>query len=109
MNEQTVTLSESRRSLLAALGRIPRIIDGALTTKRRRRPDGTWAVYHQLQRWRKGRNETRHVPEEKVAAVRGGIEGARHAHEVLGQLARLDEEALWAGMADDSKKKSTRP
>lgn len=110
MNARTDTsLSETRRTLLAELGQIPMIIDGALTTKRRRRPDGTWAVYHQLQRWRMGRNDTRHIPEEKVARVRAGIAGARQAHAVLDRLARLDEETLWAGMSEGSKKKSTRP
>ena len=100
---RTGPLSENRRDLLAELSRIPLILEGALTAKRRRRPDGTWAVYHQLQRWRSGHNDTRHVSEEKVATVRAGIEGARHAREVLGRLARLDEETLWAGSADGSK------
>lgn len=94
--------------MLAQIGQIPVIIEGTLSQRERRRGGVRAIVYHQLQRWRRGRNDTRHVPAERVEAVRQGIEGYQRAHALIEQIARLDERAVLTAAEGDSKKKSTR-
>jgi hypothetical protein len=108
MNTTLGRLSERRREILAEVGRIPVIIEGTLSERERRRGGGRAMIYHQLQRWRAGHNDTRHIPSASVAAVRAGIEGYRKVQTLIAELARLDERAVLAvPMVDDSKKKPT--
>ena len=65
-------------------------------------------VYHQLQRWRRGRNDTRHIPSERVDAVRQGIEGYKRVQALITEVAHLDERVVLGASESDSKKKSTK-
>ena len=101
-------MSERRREILAQIGQIPVIIDGTLSQRERRRGGVRAMVYHQLQRWRLGRNDTRHIPSERVDAVRQGIEGYKRAQALISEISHLDECAVLGSADADSKKKSTK-
>jgi len=105
MNTPPRPTSERRREILAEMGQIPRIVDGTLTQRQRHRGRRCAAVYHQLQRWRGGRNDTRHIPAERVNAVQAGLNGYRRMQELVSALARLDEATILAQDLNDSKKK----
>ena len=107
MNTSCTVLADRRREILAEIGRVRRVIEGTLSERKRQRGGGRLAVYHQLQRWRGGHNDTRHIPVERVAAVREGITGYAQIQALVSELARLDERALLMTDVSDSKKKST--
>ena len=102
------SLSERRREILAAIGRVPVVIEGTLTVRERKRSGPKVAVYHQVQRWKDGRNETRHIPAERVDTVRQGINGYQRVQSLISEMARLDEQAVLATGPEDSKKKPMR-
>lgn len=103
----TDTLSDRCRNILEAMGRIPFIVQGKLSE---RHGAGGKVTGWKLQRWRQGRNQTRHIPAERVARVREGILG----HERFGHLAKAfvavrEEESLRKEPeAENAKKKPTR-
>jgi hypothetical protein len=59
------------QELLARMGQIPVIVQGKLSERR----SGGKVTGCKLQRWRHGRNETRHVPASLVETVRQGTQG----------------------------------
>jgi len=109
MTDTSRSLSEQRREILAQIGQVPVIIDGTLSQRERKRGGARAMVYHQLQRWRGGRNDTRHIPSERVQAIQDGIKGYERAHALLRQIARLDEATVLGPVHDCSKKKPTKP
>jgi hypothetical protein len=109
MQTSTSSLTEKRREILAQMGQIPVVVEGTLTQRQRKRGRGRVAVYHQLQRWRGGRNDTRHIPADRVQLIRDGIEGYERAQTLLQQIARLDEAAVLTPVQADGKKKPTKP
>jgi len=108
MNANKLHGSERRREILAEIGQIPVVIAGTLTTRQRRRGKGQLIVHHQLQRWMEGRNNTRHVPSDRVPAVHAGVEGYRRVQTLIDELARLDEATALATNGDSKKKPTTR-
>lgn len=109
MKDTNCLLSERRREILAQIGQVPVIIDGTLSQRERKRGGARAMVYHQLQRWRGGRNDTRHIPSERVQAVRQGIDGHARVQALIKEIARLDERAVLDAASGDSKKKPTKP
>ena len=92
------------QDLLAQMGQIPVIVQGKLSERRQ----GGRVTGVKLQRWRNGRNETRHVPAGLVEAVREGTRGhARFMALAQEYIENREAEAWRAG--DGSKKKSTKP
>jgi hypothetical protein len=108
MNNSTSHHAERRRELLAEIGQIPTVIAGTLTQRQRRRNGGRLAVYHQLQRWRTGHNDTRHVPAERVLMVRAGIDSYRRLQTLIDELARVDEAMILTSDVASKKKSTTR-
>ncbi len=108
MNTNNPHGSERRREILAEIGQIPVIIAGTLTTRQRRRGKGHSIVHHQLQRWREGCNNTRHVPSDRVPTVHAGVEGYRRVQTLIEELARLDESTALATNGDSKKKLTKR-
>ena len=108
MKNKSAALSERRREIVAEIGKIPVLIEGTLSERRRKRGGAEARVYHQLQRWRGGGNDTRHVPAGAVAAVKEGVDGYRRAQALISELARLDEAAVLAAPDGGGKKKPTR-
>lgn len=109
MKDTNCSSSERRREILAQIAQVPVIIDGTLSQRERKRGGAQAMVYHQLQRWRGGRNDTRHIPSERVAAVRQGIHGHERVQELIKEIASLDERAILGTVPGDSKKKPTKP
>jgi hypothetical protein len=109
MKDATCRLSERRREILAQIGQVPVIIDGTLSQRERKRGGARAMIYHQLQRWRGGRNDTRHIPSERVEAVRQGIDGHERVQALIKEIARLDERSVLDAASGDSKKKPTKP
>jgi hypothetical protein len=101
---KTTSPSQSRsQELLAQIGRIPAIVRGKLSERRSR---GKLTGY-KLQRWQNGRNETLHVPAEKVEGVQEGTDGYRLFTKLSEEYVQArEQEVLRADTA--SKKKSSR-
>jgi hypothetical protein len=108
MKTNTISTSERRRDIVAEIGQVPVIMGGTLTERKRKLSGTRTAVYHQLQRWRGGHNDTRHIPLERLNAVRDGIEGYKKVQALVDEMARLDESVVLATAEDGSKKNSTK-
>jgi len=107
MKTTTDSFSERRREIVTEISRVPVVISGTLTTRKRER-GGKVAVYHQLQRWRNGSNDTRHVPTDRLEAVRDGVKGYGRIQALVEEMAALDENAVLVPAGNDSKKNSTK-
>jgi hypothetical protein len=103
MNTKTIP-SKRSQDLLAQMGQIPVIIQGKVSERRQ----GGKVTGCKLQRWRKGRNETRHVPAPLLETVRQGTQGYARFMELAQEYVEGREAEAWRpGL--DGKKKSTRP
>lgn len=91
------------QQLLKQMGQIPAIVRGKLSERR----SGGRCTGYKLQRWRNGRNETRHIPAEQVDAVREGTEGYRRFSELVEEYVQAREQEV-LGADSASKKKSTK-
>lgn len=107
MKTNTVSSSRRRRDIVAEIGQVPVIISGTLTTRERNRGGGV-AVYHQLQRWRDGSNDTRHIPARRLQVIQDGVEGYKKVQALIEEMAQLDENDVLASVQCDSKKNSTK-
>lgn len=86
------------------MGQIPVIVQGKVSERR----SGGKVTGCKLQRWRHGRNETRHVPAPLVETVRQGTQGYVHFMKLAQAFVEVREaDALQGG--DDIKKKPMRP
>jgi len=96
--------STSGQDLLANMARIPVIIPGTLC--KRKDPGGKINGW-KLQRWHRGRNETRYIPVGQVEKVRAGTAGYAQFMTLARQYAEAKgQQALNAlDMPADSKKK----
>lgn len=102
MNTQP-TLHRRGHELLAQMAQIPVIVQGKVSE----RETGGKVTGIKLQRWRDGRNQTRHVPERLVETVRQGTEGYKEFMRLTQQYVELREaDALQS--PGDSKKKPTK-
>ena len=92
------------QDILAQMGQIPVIVQGKVSERRQ----GGRVTGVKLQRWRNGRNETRHVPGGLVETVREGARGHARFMALAREYVEAREAEVWRGGAD-GKKKSTRP
>ena len=92
------------QDLLAQMGQIPVIVQGKVSERRQ----GGRVTGVKLQRWRNGRNETRHVPAPLAETVRQGTRGYVRFMELAQEYVEGREAEVWRP-GHDSKKKSTRP
>lgn len=101
----TQPISSGRgQEILARMGQIPVIVQGKVSERR----SGGKVTGCKLQRWRKGRNQTRHIPTPLVETVRQGTEGYAQFMKLAQEYVEVREgEALRGGVG--SKKKPTRP
>jgi len=89
--------------LLARMEQIPVIVQGKLSE----RQAGGKITGYKLQRWRGGRNQTRHIPAPLVETVRQGTEGYEQFVRLAQQYVAVREAAALQA-PPDSKKKSTK-
>ena len=92
------------QDLLAQMGQIPVIVQGKLSDRRQ----GGRVTGVKLQRWRKGSNETRHVPAGLVETVRQGTQGHARFLALAQEYVEAREAEVWREGAG-GKKKSTKP
>lgn len=94
----------SLQQLLAQMVAIERMETGKLSTylPPGRSPDS--GPYYKLQSWAHGKNSTRHVRPEEVAALREALEGYRRFQELTSQYAQHIIERTRAELKADSKK-----
>ena len=91
------------QDLLARMGQIPVIVQGKVSERR----SGGKVTGSKLQRWRHGRNQTRHIPASLVETVRQGTQGYAQFMKLAQQYVEAREsEALLD--EPGSKKKPTR-
>jgi hypothetical protein len=83
---------------------IPVIVQGKLSERKA----GGKTTGFKLQRWRHGRNQTRHIPAPLVETVRQGTDGYEQFLRLVQQYVEVrEEEALRAPAS--GKKKPTKP
>jgi len=86
------------------MGQIPVIVQGKVSVRR----NGGKVTGCKLQRWRDGRNQTKHVPAGGVETVRQGTEGYAQFLKLAQQYVAVREAEVLMP-SGDSKKKSTKP
>jgi len=86
------------------MGQIPVIVQGKVSE---RRSDGR-VTGCKLQRWRNGRNQTRHIPAALVATVQQGTQGYTEFMQLAQQYVEVREAEALQAPPGDSKKKSTK-
>ena len=74
---------QTQEEILAAMAEIRVMAKGKVTVNRRSK---SGKAYHSLQARKNGRNETRYVPEAKLAAVRAAIEAGVNTPAAEGML-----------------------
>ena len=90
------------QEILAQMGQIPVMIQGKVSERRQ----GGRVTGLKLQRWRNGRNETRHIPADLVETVRQGTQGYDQFMALAAQYVAQREAEVWG--TGVSGKKSTR-
>jgi hypothetical protein len=91
------------QELLTRMGQIPVIVQGKLSERRA----GGEVTGYKLQRWRKGRNQTRHIAAGLVDTVRQGTEGYKQFMDLAQQYVE-EREADALQTPAHSKKKPTK-
>jgi hypothetical protein len=91
------------QELLARMGQIPVIVQGKVSERR----SAGKLTGCKLQRWRHGRNQTRHIPAALVETVRQGTAGYARFLELAQEYVEVREADALRG-STDSKKKPTR-
>lgn len=99
----TSTTSNRGRELLERMGKIPVIVQGTLSARR----SGDKVTGYKLQRWRRGRNQTRHIAAGLVDTVREGTEGYEQFMDLAQQYVE-EREADALQNPSRSKKKPTK-
>ena len=79
------------------------IVQGKLTERRQ----GDKVTGRKLQRWRHGRNQTRHIPAAMVDTVKKGTEGYKEFSKLAQEYVEVREAEALRGDAN-SKKNSTK-
>ena len=102
MNKEPLS-SEQGQELLARMGQIPVIVQGKVSERR----DRGKVTGCKLQRWRNGRNETRHIRAEMVETVQQGTQGYAQFMKLAQQYVEV-REAQALQTHGDSKKKPTK-
>jgi hypothetical protein len=92
------------QELLARMGQIPVIVQGKVSERR----SGAKVTGCKLQRWRRGRNETRHVPAALVETVRQGTQGYAQFMKLAQEYVEVREADAFHH-SDGGKKKPTKP
>ena len=86
-----------RAAILADIASLGAAVRGTLSEKPRRLADGSVRVYHQLQRWENGRNQTIHVPESLVGAFRAATAEGRRLDALADELSASDTQTVLDG------------
>ena len=96
------------QSLLQEIAQIQRLDRGTLSVLRQG-PQGPQGPYYNHQCYEQGRNVSRYVPSEQVAALKEAINGHRRVQELMAQYVQLMVDKTRAEREAGSKKKSSRP
>lgn len=99
----TSSPSSRGQELLTRMGQIPVIVQGKLSERRA----GGKVTGYKLQRWRRGRNQTRHVATGLVDTVRQGTEGYAQFMDLAQQYVE-EREADALQSPSHGKKKPTK-
>ena len=91
-------------SLLEEAAQIQRMERGKLSVIRQG-PDGP---YYKLQVWEKGKNESRYVPRDEVAATQEALDGYKKYEELTGRYAQQMIEKTRTEITAGSKKKPSQ-
>lgn len=100
----TSTTANRGRELLEQMAKIPVIVQGTLSERR----SGDKVTGYKLQRWRRGRNQTRHIAAGLVDTVREGTEGYEQFMDLAQQYVEEREADALHSAPAQGKKKSTK-
>ena len=100
----TSNTSNRGRELLERMEKIPVIVQGKLSERR----SGGKVTGYKLQRWRRGRNQTRHIAAGLVDTVREGTEGYEQFMDLAQQYVEEREADALQSAPTHGKKKPTK-
>ena len=104
---KTNTYSDRCRAILAEMAKIPEIIAGKVSERR----DAAGKITGwKLQQWHEGRNQTRHIPADRLDRVRAGTVGHQRFVALADEFVELRGEEVLGNVTStgDSKKKLMR-
>lgn len=97
----------SKQQLLQQIAAIPAMERGKLSAYSFKDRPGHIGPYHKLQSWQGGKNHTRYVPADELAAVTAALAGYDHYQQLTHQYADLVIAETRQNLAA-SKKRSSR-
>ena len=104
MHSTTPSPHRDRQDILADIDDLPAVVEGKLAERRNTSGKVTG---HKLQRWRNDKNQTLHIPADRVEQVRQGTEGFRHMSELVDEYVLCREQEV-LGPEQGSKKKPAK-
>jgi hypothetical protein len=99
----------AKAAIIAEINAIPYVVAGTLTEKRHTAKDGSTILYHQLQRWTEGQNETTYVKRENLERVKQGIENFKQRKRLLDELDEAGFLTAFAKIEQETHDKKKRP
>jgi hypothetical protein len=96
----------SKQQLLQQIAAIPSMERGKLSDYSFKERTGHTGPYHKLQSWQGGKNHTRYVPADELAAVQAALAGYNQYQQLTRQYADLVVAETRQNIAGSKKKKS---
>ncbi len=99
----------TKQSLLQQIGAISAMERGKLSTYSFKERPGIAGPYYKLQHWEEGKNKTRYIPAEELAAVQTALAGYARYRQLTEAYARLVIAETRQHIAGSKKKAPSRP
>jgi len=96
---------QTKREILAKISAIDLLLRGKITEKQTPagNPNG-----HKLQRWRQGKNQSLHVPDDRLDLYRRAVENHERFKALMEEYVEVCEQDLLRPGADFKKKRTKR-
>lgn len=99
----------TKQQLLQQIGAIDCMERGKLSAYSFKERPGAAGLYHKLQHWENGKNQTRYVPADDVPSVEAALAGYARFEQLTEQYAQLVIAETRQNLAGSEKKKSRKP
>ena len=76
----------TRAEILASIANLPDSVQGSISSYKVTTSSGKTITYHKLQYWADGRNNTIHIPKEKLPDFEAAVENGRRLRGLIAEL-----------------------
>ena len=97
----------TRAEILASIANLPDSVQGSISSYKVTTSSGKTITYHKLQYWADGRNNTIHIPKEKLPDFEAAVENGRRLRELIAELTEATARDMLSS-APPLKKRSPR-